>query len=140
MRTVVKAILCASLLAVLAAPPAVHAQATTGTIYGTVVDESKSVLPGVTIEVNNVENGAIRTLVTDENGRYRALNLPPGAYRISAELQGFSPVARENLVVQIGGDVLADLMLKVGSVTEHVTVQGAATDIDLSTADAGGVV
>jgi len=68
MRTVVKAILCVSLLAVFAAPRAVHAQATTGTIYGTVVDESKSVLPGVNVEVKNVENGATRALVTDASG------------------------------------------------------------------------
>jgi hypothetical protein len=140
MRSPVRAILAASLLAFAAVPPTLHAQATTGTIYGTVVDQSKSVMPGVTIEVNNVENGAIRTLVTDENGRYRALSLPPGAYRVSAELQGFSPAVRENLAVQIGGDVLADLTLKVGGVAEQVTVQGAATDIDLSTAVAGGVV
>src|SRR6266849_3242202 len=140
MRSAVRAIVGVSLLAFLAMPPAVHAQETTGTIYGTVVDESKSVLPGVTIQVKNVENGAIRTLVTNENGRYRALTLPPGVYRVSGEIQGFSSSARENLVVQIGRDVLADLILKVGSVTEQVTVQGAATDVDLSTAVAGGVI
>src|SRR6202022_124660 len=65
---------------------------------------------------------------------------PPAVFRVSAELQGFSPAVRENLVVQIGGDVLADLTLKVGSVAEQGRGQGAAPDIDLSTAVAGGVV
>ena len=50
-----------------------------------VVDESKSILPGVAIEVKNLEYGATRNLVTDENGRYRALNLPPGVYGVSAD-------------------------------------------------------
>src|SRR5216683_232572 len=128
------------LLALLAAPLTARAQATTGTISGTATDESKAVLPGVTVVVRNTETGATRALVTNENGRYRTLNLPPGVYRVSGEIQGFSSSARENLVVQIGRDVLADLILKVGSVTEQVTVQGAATDVDLSTAVAGGVI
>src|SRR6266566_892824 len=75
MRSPIGAILGASLLAFLAVPSALCAQATTGTIYGTVVDQSRSILPGVTIEVKNVENGATRTLVTDSNGHYRALSL-----------------------------------------------------------------
>src|ERR1051326_4626981 len=120
--------------------PALHAQATPGTIYGAVVDESKSILPGVTIQVKNVENGATRTLVTDENGRYRALNLPPRLYVVRAELPGFAPARRDNLTVEIGRDVVADLTMKVGGLNEQVTVQGAATNVELSSAVAGGVV
>jgi hypothetical protein len=140
MRRSVRAILGISLLALFSAPPALRAQATTGTIYGTVVDESKSILPGVTIQVRNVENGATRALVTDENGRYRALNLPPGVYSVSSELPGFAPARRDSLVVEIGRDVVADLTMKVGSVSEQVVVQGAATNVELSSAVAGGVV
>jgi hypothetical protein len=140
MRPSVRAILGVSLLAFFAAPPALHAQATTGTIYGAVVDESKSILPGATVQVKNVENGATRTLVTDENGHYRALDLPPGLYSVSVELPGFAPSRRDNLVVEIGRDVLADLTMKVGGLNEQVTVQGAATNVELSSAVAGGVV
>ncbi|HMF93255.1 MAG TPA: TonB-dependent receptor [Vicinamibacterales bacterium] len=140
MRCSGRAILSISLLAFFAGPPAIRAQATTGTIYGVVVDESKSVLPGATIQVSNVENGATRTLVTDPNGHYRALNLPPGVYSVSADLPGFTSAKRDNLVVEIGRDVVADLTMKVGSVSEQVVVQGAATNVDLSSAVAGGVV
>ncbi|HKB09467.1 MAG TPA: TonB-dependent receptor [Vicinamibacterales bacterium] len=140
MRWSVRAILGVSLFAFFAASPAARAQATTGTISGTVIDESKSILPGVTIAVKNVENGATRTLVTDDNGRYRALNLPPALYSVSADLPGFTSAKRDNLVVEIGRDVVADLTLKVGGVSEQVIVQGAATNVDLSSAVAGGVV
>jgi hypothetical protein len=136
----VRAILGVSLLAFFAAPPGLRAQATTGTIYGAVVDESKSILPGATIQVKNVENGATRTLVTDENGHYRALDLPPGLYSVAAELPGFAPARRDNLIVEIGRDVVADLTMKVGGLNEQVTVQGAATNVELSSAVAGGVV
>ena len=111
MRLCVRAVLGVSLLAFFAAPSTLCAQATTGTIYGTVVDESKAVLPGVTIQVINTENGATRTLTTDATGRYRALNLPPGVYSVSADLAGFTAPKRENLVVEIGRDVVADVTM-----------------------------
>src|SRR5438067_12772482 len=110
MRPSLRTLLAVALFALFAAP-ALRAQATTGTIYGVVVDESKSVLPGVTIQVKNVENGAIRTLVTDENGRYRALSLPPGVYMVSADLQGFAPAKRDSLLVETGRDVVADVTM-----------------------------
>src|SRR5213594_401030 len=129
------------LLVIFALLPAMAlAQATTGTISGAVTDESKAIMPGVSIQVKNVETGATRTLVTDANGRYRALNLAPGIYTVTAELQGFVPATRESLALEIGREVAADLILKVGGVTEHVTVEGAATNVDLSSAVAGGVV
>src|SRR6516164_315776 len=140
MRWSVRAILCVSLLSFSASASELRAQETTGTIHGSVVDESKAILPGATIRVRNVENGATRTLVTDENGHYRALSLPPGIYSVTAELPGFAPATRDNLVVDIGRDVVADLTMKLGGLNEQVTVQGAATNVELSSAVAGGVV
>src|SRR5437899_9435182 len=128
------------LLALLAVPLDARAQATTGTISGTVTDESKAVLPGVTVVVRNTETGATRPLVTDERGGFRALNLPPGIYAVTAELQGFTQAKRDNLTLEIGRDVNADVALKIGAVSEQVTVQGAATNVELSSAVAGGVV
>src|SRR5207249_2653656 len=128
------------LLALLAVPIRASGQATTGTISGTVTDESKAVLPGATVIVKNTETGATRTLVTDERGGFRALNLTPGIYSVSAELQGFTSARRENLTLEIGRDVAADLSLKVGALSEQVTVQGATTNVELSSTVAGGVV
>ena len=140
MRHQLRTIVALLLVIVALLPAMARAQATTGTISGAVTDESKAILPGVSIQVKNVETGATRMLVTDANGRYRALNLAPGIYAVTAELQGFVPATRESLALEIGRDVAADLILKVGGVTEHVTVEGAATNVDLSSAVAGGVV
>src|SRR5947208_2493927 len=136
----IRAILGFLLLALPAVPLTARAQATTGTISGTVTDESKAVLPGVTVVVRNTETGATRALTTDARGGFRALNLPPGIYTATAELQGFTAARRDNLTVEIGRDVAADFSLKVGTLTEQVTVQGAATNVELSSAVAGGVV
>src|SRR5919202_2847198 len=140
MRLPIRAVLGFLILALFAVPLTARAQATTGTISGTISDESKAVLPGVTVVVLNTETGATRTLVSDERGGFRALNLPPGVYTVTADLQGFTPAKRENLTLEIGRDVNADVTLKVGALNEQVTVQGAATNVELSSAVAGGVV
>src|SRR5688500_9075765 len=127
-------------LAALAVPASVSAQGTTGSISGTVIDESKAVMPGVTITARNVETGLERTQVTDGEGRYRVLNLTPGTYSVTAELQGFSTVRRENLVVAINKDVLADIELKIGGLTEQVNVAGETSSVSLGSTTVGGVV
>src|SRR5690242_17528459 len=72
------------LLAMILAGPAAFAQSTTGDISGTVRDQSHGVLPGVAVEIRNVETGLARSIVTDTDGRYRALSLPPGTYAVTA--------------------------------------------------------
>jgi hypothetical protein len=116
------------------------AQSTTGSISGIVVDDSKAVLPGVSIEVVNLDTGARRSLVTDSEGRFRALNLVPARYSVAAELSGFNKAEATNIEVQIGVDSPVALTLGVGAVTENITVQGATTLVDLSAAVVGGVV
>src|SRR5205807_8507595 len=59
---------------------------------------------------------------------------------VTAELQGFQSAKRDNLTVEIGRTVSADLTLKIGAITEQVTVQGTATNVELSSTVAGGVV
>src|ERR1700704_2276645 len=136
----ITAIFTTLLLALGAVPAPAFSQATTGTISGVVTDDTKAVLPGVSVQVTNVETGAARTLVTDERGGFRALNLAPGLYSVSAELQGFQTGKRDRVTVEIGRDVAADLQLKIGALAEQLTIRGAATNVELSSAVAGGVV
>ena len=127
-------------LAFACAPAWVSAQATTGSISGTVTDESSAILPGVTITVTNIDTGVVRSQVTDTRGRYRVLDLPPGSYELATELQGFTPVKRTNLTVAIGKDLLVDVELKVGALAELVTVAGETSSVSLGSTTAGGVV
>src|SRR5262245_55489762 len=90
------------------------AQSTTGVISGTVRDQSHAVLPGATVEVRNTETGATRSIVTDVEGHYRALSLPPGRYSVTVELSGFSKASVESVDVQIGRDQTVDLTMSVG--------------------------
>ncbi len=116
------------------------AQATTGSISGSVTDETKAIMPGVTLTVRNVETGLERTQTSDAEGRYRVLSLGPGSYELRAELQGFVTVLRTGLTVAISKDVLVDVELKVGGISERVTVAGETSTVSLGTTTAGGVV
>src|SRR5437870_4173774 len=66
-----------------------QSQATTGTIEGTVTDQTGAVLPNANVKVKNVETAAVRSVLTDDRGFFRAPLLPVGRYDISAELPGF---------------------------------------------------
>ena len=71
-----------------------RAQAT-GTIVGTVTDESGAVLPGVTIEVTNVGTGQTRTAVTGDDGYFNVPLLRPGSYQVKGTLNGFKTFVRD---------------------------------------------
>ncbi len=73
----------------LVSPAFAQSQAANGSIEGTVVDSSGGVLPGVTVTVTNTDTGAVRSLVTNESGIFRAPLLTLGTYTVTAELEGF---------------------------------------------------
>src|SRR5207247_305526 len=72
------------------------AQATNGIISGTVTDASGAAVPGVTIQVKNVNTGVTRTVLTNEQGRYRVPDLLVGAYEVQGSLPGFQTVVQRN--------------------------------------------
>src|SRR5258705_6127811 len=108
----------------LAAPAGLAAQSqiTTAVIDGTVVDASGAVLPGVDVEVRNVDTNLVRTLTTDRNGRFVALQLPPGRYTVTLKLNGFATVVLEDVLASVGDTVRLSPAMKVSGVAETVTV------------------
>ena len=133
-------ITCLAVLGLTVLPAIVVAQGTTGSISGTVTDEQKAVVPGVSITVMQTDTGAQRTQVSDEHGRYTVLNLGPGPYKLTAELAGFRTVVRDQLTVAIGKDLLVDVDMVVGGVEEQVTVTGETSTVSIGSTTAGGVV
>src|SRR5258708_21567287 len=67
-------------------------------IAGLVRDESGAVLPGVTVEASSpVLIEATRSAVTDDQGRYRVVDLRPGVYKLTFTLAGFGMVVRQGI-------------------------------------------
>jgi hypothetical protein len=98
-------------------------------------DESGGVLPGVTVEAASpalIEK--VRIVVTDDQGRYRVVDLRPGAYTVTFSLPGFSTLVRDG--IELGADVVATVNadLKVGALEESVTVSGQTPQVDVQQA------
>src|ERR671935_477746 len=116
--------LCVVLLVILGfAAPAI-AQRTTGEIIGKIVDESGSVLPGVTVTLRGAGVAGTPTAVTSETGTYRFPLLPPGTYDLEYTLPGFTTLKREAIPVDVGAVVELEASMKVGAIEEAVTVTG----------------
>src|SRR5882672_7346849 len=120
-------------LILLAVPAFSRAQdASSGTIAGVVRDEGGAVLPGVTVEASSaalIER--TRTVVTDGEGRYRIVDLRPGAYTVTFSLQGFKTVRREGLELSTGFVATVNADLGVGEIAETITVTGEAPLVDV---------
>ena len=97
--------------------------ASEGSIRGVVRDAQGSVLPDVAITATSPTVAGARTAVSDDQGAYRLLDLPPGEYIVAAERQGFSKVSRTGVVIRAGLNLSLDLTLLVGNLSETVTVQ-----------------
>src|SRR5687767_5058065 len=103
----------AGVIVLLLVPRLAFAQAT---IAGQVRDSSGAVLPGVTVESASpalIEKA--RTVVSDGTGQYRITDLPPGTYRLTFTLPGFSTVVREGLGVSGSGVIPVNAELRVGA-------------------------
>ena len=95
----------------------------TGTVRGSVVDAQGLVMPGVAVTVRSPALQGARTVVTDINGNYQILALPPGEYDVVFELSGFASV-NETATVSLGGDVGVNAAMAPAGVTEVVQVVG----------------
>src|SRR6266850_4278568 len=118
--------LCRRLLgivAILALPVVAHAQ--DATLSGTVTDTTGGVLPGVTVTAVNEASGNTFEGVTDERGVFQ-IPLRTGAYRVTAQLQGFAVVTRSGLELLVGQQAVVNLQLSPSTVRETVTVTGEA--------------
>src|SRR3954464_5361701 len=116
--------------------PAVFAQsqATTGVIEGLVTDESGGVLPGATVTLRNTETNFEKVVVTGADGSFRAVLLPLGPYRITADLQGFAKVVREGTDLGVGQTINLKLSLQVAAAGE-VTVTAEAPVVETTRAE-----
>jgi hypothetical protein len=104
---------------------AASAQETTGTITGTLTDQSGAILPGVTVTLKNTNTNLIRTAVTNEAGLYTASLLPIGGYEVTFELQGFQTVTVRNITLHVNDRLQIDGKMAISGVSEQIEVTAA---------------
>ncbi|MCC6586188.1 MAG: carboxypeptidase regulatory-like domain-containing protein [Bryobacterales bacterium] len=120
-------------------PVAASAQATFGTITGTVTDSTGSVVPKTVITVTNEGTNLTRTVATGEDGNYSIPNLNAGNYRVQAKAAGFKTSTTQGIGLEALRTVRVDIRLEVGEVGTEVTVQGTAPVIETDTASIAAV-
>lgn len=122
----------------IAAPTAAQTQ---GSISGTVTDESRANLPGVTVTLTSP---ALQTpelvTVTDLEGNYQFPELSLGTYRLVFELGGFGRLIREGIQLTTGFAARVDVTLKVAQLEETVTVSGQSPLVDVTSTRGGATL
>jgi hypothetical protein len=108
---------------------------TTGAIGGVVTNPNKEVVPGAAVSVRNVETNKEESATTDDQGRFKVVNLQPGVYAVSINSAGFSPYSQERVVVEVGRETTLEAALSIGAVTGTVDVSAEAPVINTTQQD-----
>lgn len=115
------AFLTSILLVVMCLSASLFAQQTAGEIQGTIKDPNGAVVPNATVTITGVSVGFNRTVTTDDQGFYRARQVPSGTYKVSVDaVGGFAAQNQENIQVVIGNATTVDFTVAVASVGGNV--------------------
>ena len=95
-----------------------------GTIRGTVTDPSGGFVPHATIFALDPSKGVQSTAVSDSNGQYQFIGLPPATYDVTAKVSGFQTLVQKNVLVTVGGTVVVDFRLRMAA--EAATIEVSA--------------
>lgn len=129
---------CTTLLLVLCCAAGLsvcHAQNSFGTIVGVIHDQSGSAINDGLVQVQNTATGVVTTGRTQSDGNYTVVNLVPGTYVVSIEVQGFAKAATQPTLLVVNQTLRVDLVLHPGAANQTIQVQaeGALIDTDSST-------
>jgi Carboxypeptidase regulatory-like domain/TonB dependent receptor/TonB-dependent Receptor Plug Domain len=118
---------------------AIFAQSNTGSITGVVTDQNGAVLPSASVAVTNLGTNESRTVQTDGDGRYEALSLPNGTYKVTASATGFQAATVTDARLAVGEKLRLDLTMNVSGVDAVVTI-ATQTRTDTETSLIGDTV
>lgn len=110
------------------------------TIQGFVTDDTGAALPGVTVELTDVQRGLTRTALTNAEGFFALRSVESGDYHLTAGLSGFQTARQENIQVFVGQVLELDLTLGLASVEETVLVTAEAPLLEVGRGGAAGYV
>jgi outer membrane receptor protein involved in Fe transport len=105
------------------------AQATTGTLKGSVGDANGAVVAGATVTIKNEATGSVATSTTTGDGVFEASNLSPGTYSVTVEAAGFKRSVSTGVNVKVGIINPVEVKLEPGNVNETVTITASTEEI-----------
>jgi hypothetical protein len=133
----VTAVACAWLLFSLTALAQVSIN---GSLRGRISDPSDAALAGATLVLTNTATATTQKATTGDNGDYQFARVAPGVYSLTVEKDGFKRAQRENIVVAVNENAIADMALSLGAVTETVTIEAGAAVVQSQSVELSGLV
>jgi hypothetical protein len=109
------------------------AQTTTGSIVGTVTDNSGAAVPGAAVTVTNVDTNITTKTTTDSSGNYVVTPLPVGHYSVAKEARGFKRSLNEGITLNVQDRIGVNVALELGQISETVEVTAAAPALQTDT-------
>ncbi|HVZ84763.1 MAG TPA: carboxypeptidase regulatory-like domain-containing protein [Terracidiphilus sp.] len=119
---------------------AVLAQAGRGSINGLVSDPTGAIVPGATVTAQDAGTGVKITTVSSAAGLYSFVSLTPGTYDVTASAKGFDTAVLKNVTVSVDQTTSVNITLKVGSVSEVVTVNETSALVDENNSTVGQLI
>ena len=106
-----------------------QAQANAADLQGTVTDASNALVPNATVTARNLATNLSRNAVTNDQGIYRIIALPPGDYEITVEAPNFKKAVLTKVTVTVGQRADVDVKLELGQLNESVTISDATSQL-----------
>jgi len=116
------------------------AQTNTGSIAGTVADSSSALITGARLTLTNTATSERKSALSSDTGAFLFPSLPPGAYELAAEREGFKRAVRTGIQLNVQETLNFDIVMSVGSVSESVEVQATALALETATSSLGQVI
>ena len=126
-------------LSLLSSDP-LFSQGSTGRILGTVTDQTGGAVVGAAVTVTDTARATSRNLTTDDAGEYNAPSLTPSTYKVHVEAKGFKAIDRQNIALEVNGNVRVDIQLQPGDVTQTITVTEQVPLVETTNAELGGTL
>ncbi len=131
-------LLACLLLIVMAVGTAWSQMIPTGKLTGTVTDNGKLALPGVTVKISSPSLMVPEmSAITNQDGLFRMVSLPPGTYKVTFELEGFKTVVREGIIINSNLTVTLPVEMEQGAISESVLVVGQSPTVDVEKTQLG---
>src|SRR5467141_5470274 len=105
-------------------------QITSGSIQGTVVDEKGGAVADATVEARNLDTNLLKTVMTDSDGRFAFLSLPPGRYTITISKTGFATISQTGATLTVGQAMSLPVTMKVSATQERIEVSATPDAVD----------
>jgi hypothetical protein len=118
----------------------VFAQIDTGSILGTVSDQTGAVIPGAKVSITNEGTSLTLSVVTGPDGSYVFMPIKIGQYTVSAEYQGFAKTQRQHVTVDVQQQVVVNFTMNPGQTTQTINVTGEVSQLQTQEASVGQVV